>query len=405
MRRLGLPLLCFSLLAAYSNAQSAAEHWVVTWTAAPGPYIAAMLRPPEPDFVDVRTQGIFNNQTIRMIVRTSIGGRQVRIRLSNIYGKTPLRIGTAHVALFPVDLDEPEGAPIVSGTDHTLLFGGMRSVTIPAGQSVLSDPADLLIPPLASVAVSLYVPETTPAATIHYPGRLAGVVSGAGDFSGQEAIYGARFGTHAWVSSVDVLAPPDAGAVVVVSDETSGVVSYPAWPARLAMRMLSNPTTSHVAVVTQADSSGRFSFVDSGRGVAALERFERDVFGQSGVQWIVLTPYLPEIFYSTRPSNPSKGVSVDDLAKIFGEIVERAHSRGIKVIGCTVMPTSLPKNGEEPRLAVNRMIRTAGVFDALIDLDKISTDPRHRESLRSAFDAARLADDIDLSLFTPLAPR
>ena len=106
--RLLCPLLVyFVLFTALLKAQTDVEHWVVTWTAAPGPYPAALIRPPEPQFVDVRTQGVFDNQTIRMMVRATIGGRRVRIRLSNLFGKTPLRIGAAHIALFPANLEEP----------------------------------------------------------------------------------------------------------------------------------------------------------------------------------------------------------------------------------------------------------------------------------------------------------
>jgi len=402
MHRIGLVFICLVLPVPHSNAQTGEEHWVVSWTAAPAPYIGLMMRPPESGLEALRGNGILNNQTIRMQVRTSIGGRQVRIRLSNLFGKTALRIGAAHVALLPDRTDEPSEASIISGTDRTLLFGGMPTASIPAGQSILSDPADLAIPAMASVAVSLYIPERSPDSTTHYAGRLAGVVSAPGDFSGKEAIHGARFGTHLWVSSLDVLAPPDAGTVVVVSDDST-IVSYPAWPAALARRMITNPETAKVAVVTQADSGARFSFTDQGLGLTALERFDRDVLGQAGVRWIVLAPFLPEILYSTRPASPWKSVSVVDLAKVFEEIVKKSHRKGIKVIGCTVMPSSLPQNGEEQRLAVNNWIRTSGVFDDVIDLDKITSDPAHPERLRQVYATGGtrtiLADEIDLSLF------
>jgi hypothetical protein len=257
MRLTGLLLLCLALFPPHSSAQAGEEHWVVWWTAAPAPYVTAMIRPPESGLESLRVIGILTNQTIRMLVRTSIGGRQARIRLSNLFGKTPLRIGAAHVALMPLNTDEPHGVSISSGTDRTVLFGGKPTVSIPAGQSIVSDPADLTIPMMASLAVSLYIPESSPVSTVHYAGRLAGVVSTAGDFSDKEVIDGARFGTHLWISSLDVLAPPDAAAVVVVSDQSS-IVSYPAWPGRLAQRMISAPETANNAVVTQADSNGSF---------------------------------------------------------------------------------------------------------------------------------------------------
>jgi hypothetical protein len=150
-------------------------------------------------------QGVLENQTIRMMVHSTIAGRRVRIRLSNLFGKSALRIGAAHIALFPVDSDEPFWASIISGTDHTLLFSGNSSVTIPAGQTILSDPADLAIPAMASIAVTLYLPEKTPVATVQEAGRLAAFVTGGVDFSGQSRLDGIRFGPLCWLAGVEVL--------------------------------------------------------------------------------------------------------------------------------------------------------------------------------------------------------
>jgi hypothetical protein len=138
-------------------------------------------------------------------------------------------------------------------------------------------------------------------------------------------------------------------------------------------------------------------------------RFERDVLSQSGVRFVVLAPYLPDIQYSNRPVNPWRRVSVDDLARVFEAIVEQSHRRGIKVIGSTIMPFSLTNNAEVERLTVNTWIRTSGVFDALIDLDKITGDPAHPENMQQVYAAGGvqtiLADQIDLSIFTPLPQR
>ena len=92
----------------------------------------------------------FNNQTVREVVHTSVGGDQVRVRIANTFGTAPLVVGTAHVAI------SGGGSTIVPGTDRVLTFGGRTSVTVPAGAPALSDPVDLQLPALSDVAVTLY---------------------------------------------------------------------------------------------------------------------------------------------------------------------------------------------------------------------------------------------------------
>ena len=125
------------------------ERWVGTWGAGPGgPPLAA------------NTQ-IYTNQTVRLIVHTSIGGNRVRIRLSNEMGATPLTIGTAHIAV------RAGGGDIQAGTDRVLTFSGNAGITIPPGAPALSDPVDLNVAPLSDLAISLYLPGTVGATTIH----------------------------------------------------------------------------------------------------------------------------------------------------------------------------------------------------------------------------------------------
>jgi hypothetical protein len=396
-------LLLLMWLGAPLYSQIEDEHWVVTWTAASAPYTA----PPFWQFGNplqdrVMSTGALQNQTIRMMVHATIGGRKIRIKLSNLFGQTPLRIGAAHVGLFPASLDEPSNGGILEGSDRTLLFNGSPTVTIPAGGTLFSDPADFSVSPAASIGVTLYLPDQTPSATVQSPGVLAAVISGNGDFSNQAEIRGMRFGTHAWLAAVDVLAPSDGGAVVVVSDDST-VGSQPNWPMRLAARLRSNPATANRSVVIQADSNFRYSFVDVGQGVTALDRLDRDVLSQSGLRWIVLAPFVHELEYHARPTNPfPKTLSVEDIGKAFRQIVEKSHAKGVKVVGCTIPPLGM-SYGEADRQALNRWIRSSSVFDALIDIDEIMRDPDHLARPRDAFVPGRphpeFADTIDLSLF------
>lgn len=122
-------------------------HWTASWGAAPvGPPPDASLH-------------AFSNQTLRLIVQSSVAGNRVRIRLSNELGSRPLRIGAARIGL------RAQGSDLAPGTDRALTFGGRAGVTIPAGGPALSDPVELNLPPLAQVAVSLYLPDAVQASS------------------------------------------------------------------------------------------------------------------------------------------------------------------------------------------------------------------------------------------------
>src|SRR5262249_52909616 len=129
---------------------AASDGWIATWGASPEPH--PPVGPPRPSFAD---------QTIRQVVRVSAGGHRVRIRLTNVFGATPLAVGAARVAMAATaDSIEP-------ATDRVLTFGGEKTVTIAPGTSMLSDPVDFDAPALSRVAISLYLPGPTGPCTCH----------------------------------------------------------------------------------------------------------------------------------------------------------------------------------------------------------------------------------------------
>jgi hypothetical protein len=133
--------------------------------------------------------------------------------LSNEYGSRPLVIGAAHIAL------AGSGVTIVSGTDHTLTFSGHPSATVPPGAPIVSDPVDLAVAPLGSIAVSLFLPEITPITTWHNEGVQTAYISGDGNFAGDpdfkpiEAVQSRIF-----LSEIMVEAAPNARAIVTFGD-------------------------------------------------------------------------------------------------------------------------------------------------------------------------------------------
>jgi hypothetical protein len=415
-----LLLSASALFGIFAAAQGDDGHWVVTWSAAPVRYRSPQIAYQRngPPFEDVMAKGVLDNQTVRVMVQASIGGSRVRVRLTNLFGDGPLRIGSAHLGLLPEDVKEPMEGSIIRGTDRTLLFSGASSVTIPAGLTRTSDAVDLVVPPFANVSVTMYLPDRTPPLTMQYAPHLAGFVTDHGDFTAENSMPTSgrfqRFGPIPWLSGVEVVAPRGAGAVVVLSDETTSIVSDPQWSQRLARRLAANPSTTDLAVVVQA--TGLDSFTNNTQGLSILDRFDRDVLSQSGIQWILLVPFVHEIEYSTRPINPWPTVSPDNIAPIFREITTRAHAKGVRVIGGTITPFSgsivYSEAGERIRQAVNGWIRSSNIFDALVDFDLIARDPEHPESLlprcggaASRYPSPAIADDIELSVFAKAGTR
>ncbi|HEY6452038.1 MAG TPA: hypothetical protein VIX87_05525, partial [Steroidobacteraceae bacterium] len=174
--------------------------------------------------------------TIRQLVRVSSGGQRVRIRFTNEYGTKPLRIGAAHVAL------ADEKGAIQPGSGRAVSFGGKPSVTISAGAPLLSDPIDLPVKNLATLSISIYLPEATGACTCHDVGMQHAFVSGAGDYTEKPFEPQRTIESRAFLSGVDVEIAGAARAVVVLGDSISDGVGSTVdanrrWPDLLANRL------------------------------------------------------------------------------------------------------------------------------------------------------------------------
>jgi lysophospholipase L1-like esterase len=419
-------LLVIFALAPISQAQ---DHWVVTWAAAPQqvrviqPQVAAQAGGAGAPAAQ-RGQGgpganvaptAFNDQTVRMIVHTSLGGRRVRVTLSNSFGNAPLRIGTAHVAL------RSKESAIIPGSDRALMFNGKSSVTIPQGAQMMSDPVDLEVPQLGDLAISVYIPGDSGQLTMHATGLHTSYIA-KGNMVAEPALNDVTTTrSWYWISAVDVMASAEAAAIVAFGDSiTDGATSTndadKSYPSQLAARILATPGSPKLAVVNQGISGNRL-LVD-GAGVNALARFDRDVLGLAGVKWLMILEGINDIGQTTStrgngpPPNP---VTAEDLIVPIKQMIDRAHTHGIKVIGCTLTPYEgagyYSEKGEEVRQAMNRWIRTSGAFDAVVDFDKATQDAANPKTFKAPYnntdhlhpnDAGykAMADEVDLGIFT-----
>jgi len=418
-RALGLFVLGLSLCSAQSQpAAHSNRHWVSTWATAqslaPEPTPAgrgragARNRAPSPIGNIPET---FQNQTVRMVVRTSVGGTRVRVQLSNALGRAALAVGAAHIAIRQRD------ATIVPGSDRPLTFGEQASFRIPPGALVVSDPVDLDVPELADLAVSLYLPEDTGPPTIHALGLHTAYVA-RGNVTGNATLSPSATTTaYFWLSSVDVLAPSSAATIVAYGDSiTDGFATTvnkdQAWPTLLAERLAANRSTAQFGVVNMGTSGNRV--LRDGAGTNALARFDRDVVSRGGVRWLTLLEGINDITYSAIPALANQAVTAEDLIWGYRQIIEKAHLHGIKVLGATIMPVegvvTYTEKGEAVRQAVNRWIRTSGAFDAVVDFDALIRDPADPKRLRAEFDSGdhvhpndrgnrAMADAFDLAVF------
>ena len=382
--------------------------WVGTWTASP--------QAPEPPII-LATPAQFDNQTIRQIVHISVGGSRMRVRLSNEYGRTPLVVGSAHIARQLAG----NGASIMPGTDRTLTFGGRTGVTIPAGAPVLSDPVDLDAPALSNLAISIHLPKLTLASTFHSLGVQTTYVSSQGDFTAAGTLPTAST-TTSWffLSGVSVATRRPPAAIVALGDSitdgfASTVDANRRWPNLLAARLQAAPKLRHVAVMDHGISGNRtlHDFI----GPNALARFDRDVLVAPGARWVVVLEGINNIGLPGVFGLAQEVVSADDIIFGYRQLIDRAHEKGLKIYGGTLTPfegTTIPgyftPAGEVKRQAVNQWIRTSGAFDAVIDFDKAIRDPLHPTRMLPVYDSGdhlhpndagyqAMANYIDLGLF------
>lgn len=404
---------CLVALAMVSSAVQAAT-WTATWGAAP--------TPPTPAMGPMPGTPSFSNQTVRQILRISAGGAALRVRLTNEYGKQPLAVGAARIALANAD------GTLVAGSDRPLTFAGRTAVSIPAGAPLLSDPVEFAVKPLATLAVTLYLPGDTGPCTCHGAGMQDMLVSAAGDHTAEAFAPQQRLQARAFLSGIEVQSAASSRSIVLLGDSiTDGVGSTAGanrrWPDLLAERLVALDAGRAPGVVNLGISGNRV--LDPGMGESALTRFDRDVLAVPGVSWVVVfmgvndlglgfgTPEGPfgDVMRAMRPAVP---VTADTLIAGYRQLIARAKARGIKVYGATIAPYQgaayYSAQGETVRQAVNAWMRNGKEFDAVLDFDAVLRDPAKPAAMRAAFQAgdflhgsdagyAAMAQSIDLRLF------
>jgi lysophospholipase L1-like esterase len=388
-----------------SAAKPDGQRWIGTWATAAQPSPLGSVQ-------------AFRNQTLRLIVHTSAGGPEVRIRISNTFGDGPLLIRAAHIAR------RATAADIDPSSDRALTFGGQSSTTIPAGSIAVSDPADVNVPALSDLAISLFLPQTTTATTSHILALQTSYVSTETGDSTAAVKFPVANTITSWpfLTGVDVAASPRGAAIVAFGSSTtdgdgSTKDANHRWPDVLAERLqkaggrdaelgvlnlgiIGNRLLSDNHSPRQA--GGPFGAVlerfGGSLGQAGLARFERDVLDQAGVRYVILVLGINDILFPGSFIPLTESVSAQSVISGNRELMARARKKGIRVIETTIPPFedatfSSPTikfytpEKETVRQEVNAWIRGSREFDGVIDFDAVLRDPSHPARLLPEYDS------------------
>jgi lysophospholipase L1-like esterase len=341
------------------------KKWVGTWATAPQ-LVDAKNMPPDL---------ALSNNTLRQVLCVSTGGKKLRFKFSNELSKNPVTIKAIQIAV------SRGGATIDKSTIKKLKFNNRFEVTMEAGAAISSDPVSFNLEPRMEIAITIFFGEASPTITGH-PGSRTTSYLLAGNQTSPNVDFTNAVKTDHWyvISGIDVETSESGGAIAVFGDSItdgrgSGTNKQNRWTDILAIQLQKNSGTKQVSVLNLG--IGGNSVLRGGLGPTGLDRFGRDVLGQSGVRWLIIFEGVNDIG-GTKDSTAASLV-VKNLIAAYDKMIGEAHARGIKVYGATITPfkgsSYYTDHHEKARNSVNEWIRSSGRFDAVIDLDKAIRNP------------------------------
>ncbi|SER74835.1 Lysophospholipase L1 [Pedococcus cremeus] len=374
--------------------------WVGTWS-------TAVTRP-----VAGQALAGFRDTTIRQRVHVSLGGSPLRVRLTNVYGARPLRVGAVTVALA-----RGRDGTAQPGTLTPVTFGRSTTTIVAAGTELASDPVALVVPPDSDLLITLHVPGRTGPATYHPAARATGWTASGDHTADPDAEAFAGRTTSWWfLDGVDVESTA-AGAVAFVGDSiTDGTGSTPGanrrWTDFVADRVLSRPAAQRFGVLN-AGIAGNRVLLDGGapgQGDRVPLRLDRDALTQTGVRTVVLFEGVNDIQQAPVQQDPARIIAG------LEQVAAQAHAAGLRVVGATIAPfegwSQWTPQRDAVREQVNAWIRTTTVYDHVLDFDVVLRDPGRPQRLQPGFDSgdhlhpndaayAAMAASVDLDALLP----
>ena len=391
-------ILILSLLLLSSNLQ-ASKIWVGTWSAAPY-------------FVDANNRALapgLSNNSFRQIVRVSVGGNELRFRFTNLFSKNDVTFKSVGIAV------STGGSSIDATTNKVLKFAGKEEVIMKSNEETVSDPIKFPLKPGMKLAITICFGDAGPEIGGHAASRttsylLEGNQPLTSDFSN-------AIPTDHWfvTSGIDVMAPKSTAAVAIMGNSIadgrgSGVSKFNRWADVLSDRLLKNSKTKNRAVLNLG--IGGNNVVRGGQGEPAVVRFDRDILTQQNVKWLIISEGVNDLGGIRNIEQASQ--ITKDLINAYKQMIDKAHAKGIKAYGATILPFAKSSYDRDFRLAardsINAWIRTKGHFDAVIDFENVMSDPQNPKALLPSLQSGdflhpneagykTMGDFIDLNLF------
>ncbi len=365
-----------------------------------------------------------SNSTVRMIVRPTVSGTAIRVKLENTMGQAPVRFARAYIGV----LDS--SAAVVSGSNVAITFGGRRTLALRPGDGAWSDPIRFPVRAFQRLTVSLDVDTASDASThslgltstFMRPGHHAARAAGDGFAQVPTRATGTTVEAYPvyWLAAVDVRTTEADGAILGFGDSITdgrcsttqdGVVRpdlYKRWTDLIAERFAVLPRVQRRAVANAAIAGNRI--IAGGNGPTALERLARDVLPRAGVTHVV---------FFAGTNDLAGGATAEQVIDGTRRIIAQVHASGRNIIGVTIVPRGRPDSVrgwtaemESHRLIVNAWIRTRADFDGVIDFDAVLTGglvSSNGQSIRPEFNCdgihpneagyRAMANAVDLALF------
>ncbi|NKY48678.1 GDSL-type esterase/lipase family protein [Nocardia vermiculata] len=320
----------------------------------------------------------FADQTVRQILHMAGGGRRVRVRLSNRFGRDTVTIGAARIAA------RKTGSAVITETDTVLRFDGAQRAHIDAGAELISDPVDLAVQAGDDLLLSLYLPGTTgPATFSHQPMEISYVT--AGDRTADpELRAAAEVPSRFYVTGVDVLAESESPVVVAFGDSWFEGAGTTMSTNHRSVDALNSLLTRGWAV---NQGIGGNQLLTDEIGEHALARFDRDVLEVPGVSHVVINLGINDLGLGAT-------ARAEDLIAGHIELARRAHAAGLRIYADTIGPFAgaiypeVNTDAARPvRARVNEWLRTTTVFDGVFDIATAVADPARPDYIRPDLDS------------------
>jgi lysophospholipase L1-like esterase len=377
------------------------QGWLGVWAAAPSDASRGTHSFDQYD-MSMNPKSVVRDETLRAILTPTFGGRTARVRLSNRFGTVPVTFAQASIAR------RASGPALVPDTTAPLTFAGARSVTVAPGQDALSDPAEFSVQAFDPLAVSIHVTGDVGKPTEHYVARQTSYLTpeGAGDHTADVNgdAFTQRTTSRAFVSGIEVLAPLSNGAVVTLGDSiTDGYQGQPPgtpespegidadgrWPDVLARRL---GTAGRPLSVLNLGIAGNRILRDATAGdnpdvygPAAIRRLDTDLLTEARVTTVIWLEGINDLLMSPN-------ATVGELLNGYREVIDRLHSRGLRVLQGTLTPaggsSAAQPDTYDKLQAINAWIRQESPADAVIDFDAAVRDPADPSRIDPTYDGS-----------------